>query len=93
MPPEARNGPSESTPTTQPKQDQSYSQRPTNNLRSLRYIRASTGHLLGLLANIFLDFQAHTLPPPLKQPKTVVSCEQFGQPGSRDNLSEQPRLT
>ena len=72
MPPEARNGPSESTSTTELKQHQTYPQVPTNNLCSLRHTRASLGYLLGLLTILFLDFQTHTLPPPLKQPKTEV---------------------
>ena len=80
--PEAHNGPFEGTSTTK-----------LSNLRSIRHLRASQGYLLGLLANLFLDFRAHTLPLPLKQPKTEVSCEQFGQPGGREVLSEQRKLT
>jgi hypothetical protein len=93
MPPEARNKPSESTPTTHTKKHQTYSQRPTSNLRSLRHIRASPGHLLGLLASRFLYFRAHPLAPPLKQPQTEVSIQQFAVPGGLDRLVDLRKLT
>jgi hypothetical protein len=93
MPPEAHNGLSEGTSTTKPKQHQANSQRPTNNLGSLMHIRASQGHLLGLLADIFQHKPAHPLTPPLKQPKTEVSCEQFAVPGGLNRLSELCKLT
>jgi hypothetical protein len=93
MPPEARNGPSESTPTTQPKKHQTYSQSPTSKLPSLRHIRASPGHLLGLLANRFQLIRAHPLAPPLKQPQTEVSIQQFAVPGGLDRLVDLRKLT
>ncbi len=79
--------------TTEPKQHQTYSQRPTSNLRSLRHIRASQGQLLGLLDKRFLYFQAHTLARPLKQLTAEVNCEQFAVPGGLDRLSRLRKLT
>jgi hypothetical protein len=92
MPPEAHNGPSESTSTTQPEQHQTYSQRPTNNLRSLRHISANPVHLLG--QHIIIPvLSSPSSSPTLKQPKTEVRCEQFAVPGGPERLSRLRQLT
>jgi hypothetical protein len=93
VPPETPNSPSEGTPKPEPTNPKARAQGPPSNLHIHKHVRASQGHLLGLLVNLFLDFRAHPLPPPLKQPQTEVSCEQFALPGDLHRLSGQRKLT